>query len=117
MWDGRRRAIDGAGYAEVLYPGGVDCMAYCYGGSSTIEGDNLDSDMRFVAEARTLVPELVAECAAWRAVAATRQAVVDGVKAEKRVLQREVDRLSRPSEPAAPTRTAAATAGAANEHL
>jgi len=53
--------IDGQNYAEVLIPGRVECGSYCYGGTSTIEGDRLDADLAFIAHARTDVPALVAE--------------------------------------------------------
>jgi len=60
-WHSKYRRMDGESYAEVLYPGNVKCMSHCYGGSSTIDGDNLDKDAEFIAAARTLVPELLAE--------------------------------------------------------
>lgn len=41
--------IDAADYAEVIGPGPVSCMAYCYGGSSTITGDRLAADLAFIA--------------------------------------------------------------------
>lgn len=53
--------IDGQNYAEVLIPGRVECGSYCYGGTSTIEGDRLDADLAFIAHARADVPALVAE--------------------------------------------------------
>ena len=48
--------IDGQNYAEVLIPGRVECGSYCYGGTSTIEGDRLDADLAFIAHARADVP-------------------------------------------------------------
>lgn len=53
------QGIDSGKYGTVIERGNVKCMSYCYGGTSTIEGDNLDADLRFIAAARTLVPELV----------------------------------------------------------
>lgn len=55
------QGIDSGEYGTVIERGNVKCMSYCYGGSSTIEGDNLGADLRFIAAARSLVPELVAE--------------------------------------------------------
>lgn len=68
-WKWERSMLSGSerGYDEVLWPGPVDCMSYCYGGTSTIDGDNLDRDREFIAAARTLVPELVAEVECLRA--------------------------------------------------
>lgn len=44
-WIYRGRGCIAAGeYGDVVAPGRVDCMAYCNGSSSTIEGDNLDAD-------------------------------------------------------------------------
>jgi hypothetical protein len=47
-WKRSLSGIDGENYGEVVFPGDVSCMAYCYGGSSTIDGDNLDSDFRLI---------------------------------------------------------------------
>ena len=63
----RGTGIDSGEYGTVIGGGDVDCMSYCYGGSSTIEGDNLDADLRFIAAARSLLPELVAELKTTRA--------------------------------------------------
>lgn len=52
--------IDGKNYAEVLIPGPVACGSYCYGGSSTIDGDRLDADLAFISAARTDLPAVVA---------------------------------------------------------
>ncbi len=60
-WEVCGQSIDGPDYKEVIRKGPVDCMAYCYGGSSTIEGDNLAADMAFCAAARTALPALIAE--------------------------------------------------------
>ena len=40
--------IDAGKYDEVLCPGEVSCMSYCYGGSSTIDGDNFDADIAHI---------------------------------------------------------------------
>lgn len=61
------QGIDSGEYGTVIERGNVECMSYCYGGSSTIDGDNLDADLRFIAAARSLVPELVAELKTVRA--------------------------------------------------
>ena len=53
--------IDGTDYAEVICRGQVDCMSYCYGGSSTIEGDNLAADAEFIAHSPSDVAYLLAE--------------------------------------------------------
>lgn len=52
--------IDADGRAEVLCRGEVDCMSYCYGGTSVIEGDNLEADTAFIAASREAVPFLLA---------------------------------------------------------
>jgi hypothetical protein len=52
--------IDGTNYAEVICRGQVDCMAYCYGGTSVIEGDNLTADAEFIAAAPSTVARLTA---------------------------------------------------------
>lgn len=68
------QGIDSGEYGTVIERGNVKCMSYCYGGSSTIEGDNLGADLRFIAAARSLVPELVAELKTTRAqLAAVRE--------------------------------------------
>ena len=65
--DGTVLGIDGEdGYSDVLVPGRVECMSYCYGGSSTVDGDHLEADITHIAAwdpARVL-----AMCAAVRAV-------------------------------------------------
>jgi hypothetical protein len=62
-WAMTRRGIE-AGYDDVLVGGQVECMEYCYGGASTIEGDRLDVDAEFIAAARDAVPRLLALVAA-----------------------------------------------------
>lgn len=57
---GKGGTIDGANYAEVICKGQVDCMSYCYGGSSTIDGDNLKADTDFIANAPTDMARLLA---------------------------------------------------------
>lgn len=54
-WKHESGQIDGPNYAEVVAPGRVECMAYCYGGSSTIEWER-DVDAEFIAAAN---PETV----------------------------------------------------------
>lgn len=62
-WKWERNTLTGGigGYDEVITPGPVECMSYCYGGTSVIELENPEHDREFIAAARTLVPELVAE--------------------------------------------------------
>ncbi len=50
-WHVPRRGfgIDAGEFDTVIGPGRVDCMAYCYGGSSTIDGDRLDADQAHIA--------------------------------------------------------------------
>lgn len=49
-WEaGKNGSIYGADYAEVIVKGPVECMAYCYGGSSTFDGDNLEADAKHIA--------------------------------------------------------------------
>jgi hypothetical protein len=52
--------IDGSEYAEVICRGQVDCMAYCAGGTSVIEGDNLKADADLIANAPTDIARLLA---------------------------------------------------------
>lgn len=74
--DGERLVgIDGPNYAEVLLPGRVDCMAYCYGGSSRIEGDNLEADAAFIAAARNALVPLLDEIESLRARVAAVEAL------------------------------------------
>ena len=42
-WHRNRDWIDAGEYDEVLAPAPVDCMAYCYGGSSRIELSDADA--------------------------------------------------------------------------
>lgn len=80
--------IEGQNYAEVLIPGRVECGSYCYGGTSTIDGDRLDADLAFIAAARTDLPAVVA---ALRGALAEVERWVDA----HAVLAREVDELRR----------------------
>jgi hypothetical protein len=68
-WEWNRSTLVGGRnfWDDVLSPGQVECMSYCYGGTSTIDGYKLDADKGFIASARTLVPELVTELKAARA--------------------------------------------------
>lgn len=89
--------IDGQNYAEVLIPGRVECGSYCYGGTSTIEGDRLDADLAFIAHARADVPDLVAEVRRLReraeAHAVTVQQAV-AVERQRDEARAEVERLT-----------------------
>lgn len=62
--------IDAGEYDTVIGRGDVDCMSRCYGGVSTIDGDNLDADAALIAVAITALPALVAELRAHRAAVA-----------------------------------------------
>ena len=74
--------IDGQNYAEVLIPGRVECGSYCYGGTSTIEGDRLDADLAFIAHARADVPALVDEVRRLRDLVHAKQSWIDGAKVD-----------------------------------
>jgi hypothetical protein len=71
--------IDAGDYDTVLGGGPVDCMAYCYGGSSTIEGDNLPADADFIVAAVNALPELIAELRKRDAAVRAVLAVVDAL--------------------------------------
>lgn len=66
VWNRETLAGGVGGYDEVITPGPVECMSYCYGGTSIIEFENPGADKAFIAAARTLVPELVREVEALR---------------------------------------------------
>lgn len=53
-------AIDAGDYDTVIGPGDVNCMSRCYGGTSTIEGDNLTADAACIIAAVNHLPALVA---------------------------------------------------------
>ena len=76
-WRWERNTLAGGkgGYDEVIAPGPADCMSYCYGGTSTIDEDNPERDREFIAQSRTLVPELVA-------LAARQAAEIDRLRVE-----------------------------------
>ena len=52
-WRSHRGGIEAGTYDSVLEPGRVECMAYCYGGSSTIVGDRLDEDKALIVQMRS----------------------------------------------------------------
>jgi len=57
--DGRILGIDAHdGYDEVVTTGNVECMSYCYGGTSTIEAT--DADWRYIAAVNPLVGKALA---------------------------------------------------------
>ena len=57
--DGRILGIDAHdGYDDVVTTGEVSCMAYCYGGTSTIEAT--DADWRYIAAMNPLVGKALA---------------------------------------------------------
>lgn len=56
-WDWSwKMEIDGPNYSTVMETG-VSCMAYCYGGSPTL--DMSDEDRRVAVEARNALPRLL----------------------------------------------------------
>lgn len=61
------------GFDDPIFPGPVQCMAYCYGGTSTLEIE--DADAELITAARTLVPELCDEVERLRAVVARVEAL------------------------------------------
>lgn len=67
-WRVNGERIEAGDLGEVIFPGPVECSSYCYGGSSTIDGDDLDADFAHIATmdpAATLA--LVAEVRGLRA--------------------------------------------------
>ena len=78
-WSRNCQRLEGGkdGYGEVIAPGPVDCMSHCYGGTSTIEFENEPHDAEFIAAARTLVPELIAEIERVRAAAQTLGRIIE----------------------------------------
>ena len=77
--------IDAGEYDEVISPGQVSCMSYCYGGSSTIDGDNLDADMAHIAmmdPATTLALVARVKDLEAQAEGATQQPVIDTLYGE-----------------------------------
>lgn len=67
---GKSGDIDAGQFDTVIGRGPVECMAYCYGGSSTIEGDRLDEDRAYIAlmapPVALALADLLEEVAAWR---------------------------------------------------
>jgi hypothetical protein len=43
-WRHTERGIEAGDYDDVIVGGPVSCMSYCYGGSSTLDGDRIDLD-------------------------------------------------------------------------
>ena len=66
---GKGNEIEAGQYDTVIERGPVDCMSYCYGGTSTIEGDNLPADAALIVAAVNAVPEMVAAIRAVHALA------------------------------------------------
>jgi hypothetical protein len=62
-------AIDAGEYDTVLTGGPVECMAYCYGGSSTVEVE--DADAALIVAAVNALPQLTAALRAVEALAET----------------------------------------------
>lgn len=93
-WIATRRGIESPPYSDVLTGGPVDCMAYCYGGSSTLEGDNFTADAVLIAAMRTHLPALLH--AARDALAAQGYiGTVKELRAERDAARAERDRLAR----------------------
>ena len=57
-WVARGEWIDGSGYDEVILPARVDCMAYCYGGSSHVEYGT-EYDQALIVAAVNALPGLL----------------------------------------------------------
>ena len=58
--DGSPRGVI-AGYDDVIAPGHVECMSYCYGGTSTLEGERLAEDAEHIASWHPAVALAVAK--------------------------------------------------------
>ena len=81
-WRVNGERIEAGDLGEVIFPGPVECSSYCYGGSSTIDGDDLDADFAHIATmdpATTLA--LVAEVRKLRSRLLDVHSVVDVVDA------------------------------------
>ena len=61
VWRHTEHGIEAGEYAEVIVPGRVECMAYCYGGSSTLDGDRIDLDGDHIASWHPAVALAVAD--------------------------------------------------------
>lgn len=61
-WSSDHRGICGneSGYDDVIVGGPVECMSYCYGGTSTLEGDRFEADKALIVALRGCVPEILA---------------------------------------------------------
>jgi hypothetical protein len=60
-WRVEGESIEAGRYDEVLKPGPVSCMAYCFGGSSTLEGDRIEVDLAHIAGMHPAVALAVAD--------------------------------------------------------
>lgn len=78
-WAGPGGRIRAGEYNDVIDTGPVDCMAYCYGGTSTIEGDNLGSDLDLIVTLHATIDPLLTLLgrAALRARSYAEQGLVD----------------------------------------
>jgi hypothetical protein len=90
--------IDAGDYATVIGPADVDCMSYCYGGTSRIEGDNLPADAALIVAAVNALPELLAEVRRGRALREALEGLakeLDQELADRGIL---LDRVIRPGD-------------------
>ena len=71
---GSANEIDSDGTASVLEGGPVNCMAYCYGGSSVVEFS--EEDHAVTIAARNALPTLLAELRKHRVVEAVHMAAL-----------------------------------------
>lgn len=93
-WKHKDGLIDGPNYAEVIYTGPVDCMAYCYGGSSTIEWER-DVDAEFVAAANpTVVLDLLDRIATLTTQVRNQAAELEDTRAAHQLTRHQLDALA-----------------------
>lgn len=74
---GSANEIDGDGAHAVLEGGPVNCMAYCYGGSSVVEFS--EEDHAVTIAAHNALPALLAELREHRAREAAHRAALDAL--------------------------------------
>lgn len=67
-WVITANGIDGGDYDTVIGHGPVQCGSYCYGGTSSIDGDRLDADAALIVALRNNAARLVAALAVAEAV-------------------------------------------------
>lgn len=86
-WKRSRSGIDGENYGEVIFPGDVSCSSYCYGGSSSIDGDNLVADFRLIVgsagnpDLLDAIDDVLVSAIAWDMKGMHRPAALDDLAA------------------------------------